>query len=517
MISLGNKQKVLIAFHQEGKSQRKIAMELGISRNTVRKYIEEDLEKRKQDIRELPITDNYMMPPAYKKRKGRKRALTNTVMKRIRKMLKDNEYKRQHQMHKQQLKIVDIHEKLLDQGFDIGYTTVRNFVNSEEQRKKEVFIRQKAAAGHEIEFDWGEVKLIINQTLRSLSMAVFTLPYSNERFAYLYESETMVCVQDAHVKCIEYLQFVPEVFTYDNMRTVVKNFIGNEREITQGMKNLSMHYHFKIRLCEPRKGNQKGHVERSVEYIRRKAFAHRDTFTSLEEAQSYLVEILKRLNDRLHYKKKITHHELMLEERAARTLSVDVVAFDASELYEFRVDKYSTITYRQNHYSVPEGHVGEWVKVKASAEKIIIFSEDACIATHKRCWQSHQWIMDIYHYLRTFEKKKGALAQSECLSQAPKQIQKIYQDYYIGNERDFLELLSYVKEHQNLDRVLESIKQLQKNPLVQMTTEKIIFLAEQVETMKIPIQTKDVVTSQSLENLSTIAALFESKKTGVLH
>lgn len=95
-------------------------------------------------------------------------------------MLKDNEYKRQHQMHKQQLKIIDIHEQLLDEGFEISYTTVRNFVNSEEKRQKEVFIRQKATAGYEIEFDWGEVKLFIDQTLRSLSMAVFTLPYSND-------------------------------------------------------------------------------------------------------------------------------------------------------------------------------------------------------------------------------------------------------------------------------------------------------------------------------------------------
>ncbi|KGR84251.1 hypothetical protein CD30_19345, partial [Ureibacillus massiliensis 4400831 = CIP 108448 = CCUG 49529] len=154
MISLEKKQKVLLAFHQESKSQRQIAKELGISRNTVKKYIQEDLEKRRKDIRELPITDNYVTPPSYKKRKGNKRALTPTVMKRIRKMLKDNEYKRQHQMHKQQLKMIDIHEKLLDEGFEISYTTVRNFVNSEEKRQKEVFIRQKATAGHEIEFDW---------------------------------------------------------------------------------------------------------------------------------------------------------------------------------------------------------------------------------------------------------------------------------------------------------------------------------------------------------------------------
>lgn len=125
--------------------------------------------------------------------------------------------------------------------------------------------------------------------------------------------------------------------------------------------------------------------------------------------------------------------------------------------------------------------------------------------------------MDIYHYLHTFEKKRGALAQSECLSQAPKQIQKIYQDYYIGKERDFLELLHYMKERQNINKVLESIQQLRMNRLVQMTTEKIIFLAEQVEPIKAPIQSKDEVTSQSLENLSAISELFESKRTGVIH
>lgn len=60
MISLEKKQKVLFAIHQEDKSQRQIAKELGISRNTVKKYIQEDFGKRKLDIRWLPITDNYL-------------------------------------------------------------------------------------------------------------------------------------------------------------------------------------------------------------------------------------------------------------------------------------------------------------------------------------------------------------------------------------------------------------------------------------------------------------------------
>ncbi|BDH61646.1 hypothetical protein MTP04_26250 [Lysinibacillus sp. PLM2] len=109
------------------------------------------------------------------------------------------------------------------------------------------------------------------------------------------------------------------------------------------------------------------------------------------------------------------------------------------------------------------------------------------------------------------------MAQSECLSQAPTKIKNLYKDYYIGNERDFLELLIYLKEHNNLEKVLAAIEQLKKNPMVQISTDKIIFLASQGEHVHKTVHSKNEVTTQSLENLSAITALFETKKTGVLH
>lgn len=115
------------------------------------------------------------------------------------------------------------------------------------------------------------------------------------------------------------------------------------------------------------------------------------------------------------------------------------------------------------------------------------------------------------------KKKKGALAQSECLSQAPKEIKNIYQSYYIGNEKDFLELLVYIKEQNRLERVLEAIAQLEKNHMVQITTEKIIFLAEQSAETRTVLTSQDDVTTQSLDNLSSLAELFNSKGTGVVH
>jgi hypothetical protein len=223
------------------------------------------------------------------------------------------------------------------------------------------------------------------------------------------------------------------------MRTVVKSFVGTERAITDSMKNISNYYQFKIRLCEPRKGNEKGHVERSVEFIRRKAFSSHFTFNSLEEAEQHLSNTLLRLNNRSHHQQKIKHLELMKKEKEITKPAI--TPFDAAELIECRVDKYSTVVIKQNHYSVPEGHVGKYIKAKVGAEKIKLFIDGELVAEHKRNWGLHQWEMNIYHYLKTFEKKKGAIAQSECLKQAPKKIKKLYNDYYIGKEKEFIELL----------------------------------------------------------------------------
>jgi len=499
------KQKI-IQLYLEGLSERKIAQKTKKARNTVRKYIKQFEQSRHEDVQDLPITEEVLRAPTYKKRKGKPIALTLEVKSKIRGYLKDNEWKRDHYMSKQQMKITDMHEKLLDEGHQISYTTVRNFVNKESSKTKEVFIRRYAEAGHEVEFDWGEIKLEIDQKLKVYYLAIFTLPYSNYRFARIYESQSMVCLLDVHVEFLKHLGFIPKVFTYDNMRTVVKQFIGSERKITDSMIHLSNYYQFKIRLCQPRKGNEKGHVERSVDFIRRKAFSAVYSFQSLKEAGKHLASELQKLNNRNHHEHKITHSELVRKEaiQARPTIS----PFDPADMIEVRVNKYSTIVFKQNHYSVPEGHVGKYIKAKVSARKIKLFVEGQLIAVHERCWGLHQWIMDINHYLKTFERKKGAIAQSECLRQAPTKIKNIYYEHYIGKEKEFLELLLYMQENENIDEVTRAIEQLKVIRPDYVSTERVLFICEQSSENESGSTKNDDITEQAENNMMAYAALF---------
>lgn len=44
-----------------------------------------------------------------------------------------------------------------------------------------------------------------------------------------------------------------------------------------------------------RRANEKGHVEKSVEYVRRKAFSKKDTFENIDEANKYLEDMLEKI------------------------------------------------------------------------------------------------------------------------------------------------------------------------------------------------------------------------------
>ncbi len=233
------KKQEIIKKYLSGKSRRNIAKSSDVSRNTVKKYIDEFEDSKKQDVRQLPIPETIVSAPSYKPRINKKRVLTEEIQHRLQQFIAQNEWKKQHYMAKQQMKKMDMFEALRDDGYKVSYTTVRNYVNEQTSKKKEVFIRRHFEPGAEVEFDWGEVKLEIDGTIKSYSLAVFTLPYSNYRFARLYESELQICVFDVHSKLIEHLGFVPEIFTYDNMRTVVKSFIGNEKTVAESMDQLS--------------------------------------------------------------------------------------------------------------------------------------------------------------------------------------------------------------------------------------------------------------------------------------
>jgi len=256
------------------------------------------------------------------------------------------------------------------------------------------------------------------------------------------------------------------------MRDAVAKTIGKqEKEPTRALLDLRSHYGFDHRFCNARKGNEKGHVERSVEYIRRKAFGFTHSFDSLEAAQDHLLCIIEQINQTKQQLTGKSANELFEQETPfLLPVSSDL---NCSEMVELRVDKYATVSFRTNRYSVPDHLVGDFVTLKLFSSALEIYHKDILLGKHPRNYGNHQWVIAIEHYLHTLKRKPGALSNSVALISSV-YLKQLYQTYFTQSPRDFIELLEYCKTYQvDHERLEHTVNRLLRANCCLINTERI--------------------------------------------
>lgn len=290
------KQQIVISHRRQGLSIRETAKRMKLSRKTVKRYLQQYDQERSDATEDLGV----ISVPKYDSSNRIRTKLTKEVTDRIDDYLEQNAKKRNQGLSKQCMAGTDIHESLIALGHEIGYRTICKYIHSCKDKSKEIFIRQVYAPGSESEFDWGTVKLKLGGKWKKLKLAAFTLCYSNHRWAELYTREDTSSFLDAHVRYLNGLKGVPGTIVYDKMKvTVAKHTIkASDKKPTDALLKISSYYQFSFRFCNAAKGNEKGHVEKSVEYIRRKAFAEILEFDSLDQANEHLRKILDKLNSK---------------------------------------------------------------------------------------------------------------------------------------------------------------------------------------------------------------------------
>jgi len=440
------KQEIVIRYFRQGQSQREIAKSLGLNRKTVKRYIKEYVnEKAYSQLKE----EGVIGAPHYNSTRRTKRRLTNEVQDVINAYLKANEEKRSRGNVKQCMKATDIHESLVNKGYQIGYTTVSCYIKAQYQKGQEVYIRQQYAPGSCTEFDWGTAKLTIGGKQKNVMLAVFTMAYSNHRWAMLFYRQDMSSFLHAHVQYLNAIQGVPKQFVYDNLKTAVARFTikQSDKTPTQDLLKMSSYYQFGLRFCNAGKGNEKGHVERSVEYVRRKAFNQIDQFDSLDDAQQQLFETVQRLNGKCAKGKSISI-DAALKIEQGQMIDIPVSPYDHAITQFGRVDKYHTICVDTNHYSVPEQIYTPMVEYRLYPHQIVLYdSQHKEVASHIRVHAKYQWCIDIGHYWKSLVTKPGALHQSQALDQASAMIKTLYKRYYAHLPQVFIHLCLHCKEN----------------------------------------------------------------------
>ena len=96
-----------------------------------------------------------------------------------------------------------------------------------------------------------------------------------------------------------------------------------------------------------------------------------------------------------------------------QALAVTKHVFDACVSESRVVDKYQTMAWEKNRYSVPRREAYKTVVVKAYAERIEIVCEGRVVARHARCYGRQETILESLHYLSLLDRKPAYLDHTD--------------------------------------------------------------------------------------------------------
>lgn len=196
------------------------------------------------------------------------------------------------------------------------------------------------------------------------------------------------------------------------MKQVVLQRRGDDIEFHPRLLELAAHYHFAPQACRPSRGNEKGRVERAIQYIRSSFFAARP-FTTLEDFNRQARHWLDEVAHQRHWKEDDSRivADVFNEERP-RLLALPLHPFDSDLVVPARSGKTIYVRFDLNDYSIPPDAVGRELTLAISANTVRILNGGSKIAEHRRSWDRHQIIEDPAHRQALLEEKRRAMGSS---------------------------------------------------------------------------------------------------------
>lgn len=213
-----------------------------------------------------------------------------------------------------------MYKSLLELGYQGSYRTVREYVHHIKQDAQndvqEQAIRLEQIPG-EAQVDFGEFKAITGNELKTYYELVLSFPHSNGQACQVLPSENTVCFLHGLQRIFEIIGGVPWVIRFDNLAPAVKKIQeGTDRDLTEMFKTFQWHYRFEAEFCNPGRGQEKGHVENKVGYVRRNNFSPVPVINDLEEFNRELIKKMWTDMDRIHYAKGALISELWEDDLA---------------------------------------------------------------------------------------------------------------------------------------------------------------------------------------------------------
>jgi len=369
-----------------------IARDRGLSRNTVRKVLRSGETSFAYEREDQP----------YPK--------LGPYLDELERLLAENEKR----SRRERVTLLRLSEDLGRSGYSGGYDAVRRYAQrwraALASGGSDAFIPLSFSPGEAYQFDWSHEIVVLGGVTSTVKVAHVRLCHSRMMFVRAYPRETQEMVFDAHERAFLFFGGACTRGIYDNMKTAVDGiFTGKERRFNRRFEQMCSHYLVEPVACTPGAGWEKGQVENQVGTVRKRFFAPRLHFATLEELNNWLQAAC------VDYAKAMAHPEfkerkvwdVYSEEKAA--LVPWVGPFDGFAETTATASKTCLVRFDRNRYSVKAKAANRPVSLRTYAGRVEIRLDGEIVANHARVFNRDQVVYDPWHYLPVLARKPGAL------------------------------------------------------------------------------------------------------------
>jgi transposase len=347
----------------------------------------------------------YPEPPEYQQEEPRKKPKIGEFLPIIHEILASDR-----QVHRKQRHTAKrIFERLqAEHEYEGGYTGVKDAVRAWREQHKEVFLPLSHPPG-EAQVDFGEADVTLQGATTRVALFVMTLPFSDAIFCQVFPRECTEAFLEGHRRAFEFFGGVPRRISYDNSKIAVAKITGSrQREVTREFLRLESHYLFEHHFCLVRRPNEKGHVERLLDFARANFLVPVPVTDDLARLNEQLSGSCRNDLDRKLRGKPGPKAQLLEEEQAAM-LPFPKQSFEARRIVPGRASSLSLVRFDDNDYSVPTAYGHREITIVASVDEVRLVCADRLVARHPRHWGKEHVEYNPLHYLALLERKPGGL------------------------------------------------------------------------------------------------------------
>jgi transposase len=295
-------------------------------------------------------------------------------------------------------------QRLRPQGYIGGGSILGEYLQQIRPKKKRAYIRFESAPGEQFQIDWGHFSsLVYGKTPRKLYCLAVIEAHSRMLYGEFTHSQKQETLHQGLLNAFRFFQGTPKEIVTDNMLTAVLEREGSLIRFNEAFLEFLRPFRIVPKACHPYQPHEKGKIEKGgIHYIRHNFWPLR-TFTYLLDLNSQLRHWLDtQANCRLHNTTGERPMDLFKPE-ALQPLPEFLP--DCRETCSLKIHSDFAIRFDSNFYSVPPWAIGKTVIVKADSQTVTLYHHDKTLATHTRCLEKKQRIELPAHREAAFKRR----------------------------------------------------------------------------------------------------------------